>query len=68
MVVGSVLLIVMTNVFSAYAQLSAGLYGILLLVVMMAFPGGIVGTCVKLWDDRRARSASAAKSVVAARA
>lgn len=59
MVVGSFLLIAMTNVFSGYAQLSAGLYGILLLVVMMAFPGGIVGTCVKLLDNRKARSSAA---------
>jgi branched-chain amino acid transport system permease protein len=56
MVVGSVLLIVMNNVFAAYAQFSAGLYGILIIVVMMAFPGGIVGTIVKLFDNRRARA------------
>jgi branched-chain amino acid transport system permease protein len=56
MVVGSMLLIVMTNEFSAYAQLSAGLYGVLLLVVMMALPGGIVGTCVNYFENHRARS------------
>jgi branched-chain amino acid transport system permease protein len=56
MVVGSLLLIVMTNEFSAYAQLSAGLYGVLLLVVMMALPGGIVGTCVNYFENHRARS------------
>jgi branched-chain amino acid transport system permease protein len=56
MVVGSLLLIVMTNVFSAYAQLSAGLYGVLLLVVMMALPGGIVGTCVSYFQNQKGRS------------
>jgi branched-chain amino acid transport system permease protein len=61
MVVGSFLLIAMTNVFSGYAHLSAGLYGILLLVVMMALPGGLVGTCVKLLEDRKARSNAALK-------
>ena len=55
-VVGSVLLIVMTNVFSAYAHLSAGLFGILLLVVMMAAPQGLVGTGVRLLNDRRVRA------------
>lgn len=55
-VVGSLLLIVMTNVFSAYANLSAGLFGVLLLVVMMAAPGGLVGTCVRLYDARKLRS------------
>jgi branched-chain amino acid transport system permease protein len=55
-VVGSLILIVMTNVFSSYAQLSAGMYGLLLLVVMMAAPGGIVGTCIRLIDARKARA------------
>jgi branched-chain amino acid transport system permease protein len=54
-VVGSSLLIVMTNFFSGYAQLSGGLYGILLLVVMMAAPGGLVGTARKLIRNRRQR-------------
>ena len=64
MVVGSLLLIVMTNVFSAYAQYSAGLYGILLLVVMMALPGGIVGSCVQFWQNRKDRAAGAAKAAI----
>jgi len=57
MVVGSLLLIAMTNEFAAYAQLSVGLYGILLLVVMMALPGGIVGTCIDYFENFKARSA-----------
>jgi branched-chain amino acid transport system permease protein len=61
-VVGSLLLIVMTNVFSAYANLSAGLFGILLLVVMMAAPGGLVGTCVRLIDTRKARGTADVKA------
>jgi branched-chain amino acid transport system permease protein len=59
MVAGSALLIVMTNEFSAYGQYSAGMYGVLLLVVMMALPGGIVGSCVKLVVDRKERAADA---------
>ena len=47
-VVGSYLLIFMTNVFNAYAHLSAGLFGILLIAVMMIAPGGIVGTLANL--------------------
>lgn len=54
--VGSVLLIVMTNVFSSYAHLSAGLFGILLVAVMMAAPGGIVGSLVGWFDQRRSRA------------
>jgi branched-chain amino acid transport system permease protein len=63
-VVGSLLLIVMTNVFSAYANLSAGLFGILLLVVMMAAPGGLVGTCIRLIDARKERAAGDVKARV----
>jgi branched-chain amino acid transport system permease protein len=62
-VVGSVLLIVMTNVFSGYADLSAGLFGVLLVLVMMAAPGGLVGTSVKLITNRRARIKSEVKPV-----
>ena len=63
-VVGSLLLIVMTNVFSAYAHLSAGLYGILLLAVMMAAPSGLVGGVVQLVDKFRSRSRPAAAAPV----
>lgn len=52
-VLGSILLIVMTNFFSSYANLSAGMYGLLLVVVMMIAPGGIVGTCRRLLDNRK---------------
>jgi branched-chain amino acid transport system permease protein len=55
-VIGSALLIVMTNLFSSQAELSAGLFGLLLLVVMMLARGGIVGTCMKLADGFKARS------------
>jgi branched-chain amino acid transport system permease protein len=61
MVVGSITLIAMTNLFAGYAQLSAGLFGILLIVVMMGLPDGIVGSCVKLVEHRRARMSSATK-------
>ena len=58
-VVGSLLLVVMTNVFSSYAHLSAGLFGALLVVVMMAALGGIVGTCLRLYHNRKTRSVAA---------
>jgi branched-chain amino acid transport system permease protein len=54
-VVGSLLLIVMTNVFSSYAHLSAGMFGLLLVVVMMIAPGGIVGSCVRLVERCKVR-------------
>jgi branched-chain amino acid transport system permease protein len=41
--VGTVLLVVMSNVFSSHAQYSAGLYGLLMIVVVMVAPGGLVG-------------------------
>lgn len=62
-VVGSALLIVMTNIFSGYADLSGGMFGLLLLVVMMAAPGGLVGTFVKLVTNRKTRGAPQAKPV-----
>jgi branched-chain amino acid transport system permease protein len=52
-VVGSLLLIVATNLFSGYANLSAGMFGVLLVVVMMLAPGGIVGTCVRFFSMRK---------------
>ncbi|MEJ8851153.1 branched-chain amino acid ABC transporter permease [Variovorax rhizosphaerae] len=55
MVVGSYLLIFMTNIFSSYANLSAGLYGVLLLVVMMGAPNGIVGLFLKFSERRKTR-------------
>jgi branched-chain amino acid transport system permease protein len=43
-IVGSVLLVWMSNLFSAQGQLSQGLFGLLLIVVVLAARGGIVGT------------------------
>ena len=54
-VVGSALLIGMTNYFSGFANLSTGLFGVLLIAVMMIAPGGIVGSLAKLADDYKAR-------------
>ena len=64
-VVGSYLLIYMTNVFSAYAHLSAGLFGLLLIAVMMAAPGGIVGTAVKLLGAGREGGGGASRPATA---
>jgi branched-chain amino acid transport system permease protein len=54
-VIGSLLLIGMTNVFSSYASLSSGMFGLLLVIVMTVAPGGIVGTIGKLFGRFRAR-------------
>jgi branched-chain amino acid transport system permease protein len=54
-VVGSLLLITMNDVFSSYAQLSSGLFGLLLVIVMMVAPGGIVGTITKVFDRLKER-------------
>lgn len=47
-VVGSVLLVWMSNLFSAQGQLSQGLFGLLLIVVVLAARGGIVGAAAAL--------------------
>ena len=52
-VVGSTLLVVMTNIFSSYAHLSAGMFGVLLLAVMMLAPSGLVGTALEFWEKRK---------------
>jgi branched-chain amino acid transport system permease protein len=52
-VVGSFLLVIMTNIFSSYAQYSAGMFGVLLLAVMMLAPGGLVGTVVRRFEARK---------------
>jgi branched-chain amino acid transport system permease protein len=54
-VVGSALLVTMSNFFSGYAQLSAGLFGLLLVVVLSLAPGGIIGSIVKLFDKPSTR-------------
>jgi branched-chain amino acid transport system permease protein len=54
-VVGSFLLVVMTNLFSSYAQYSAGLFGALLIIVLMIAPGGLVGSWVQLINACKAR-------------
>ncbi len=54
-VVGSILLIVMTNIFSSYASLSEGMFGLLLVAVLMLAPGGIVGTFVRFFENFKDR-------------
>ena len=57
-VIGSILLIVMSNMFSAYGQISAGLFGLLLVVVMMAAPTGLVGTFIYYYEKIKIRKVS----------
>jgi branched-chain amino acid transport system permease protein len=47
-VLGSTLLVWMANVFNAQGQLSQGLFGLLLIVVVLAARGGITGTVAAL--------------------
>lgn len=54
-VVGSVVLIILSTLSSSYAQLSAGVYGLMLIVVMMLAPMGLVGTCVKHLESFKRR-------------
>ena len=56
-VVGSVFLIVMSNFFGSQGVLSSGLFGLLLIVVLMVAPAGIVGTIVKLFENVSSRKA-----------
>ena len=63
-VVGSYLLIIMSNLFSGYAHLSAGLFGILLIAVMTVAPTGIVGSLVGLFDKVVAAARARAKALV----
>jgi branched-chain amino acid transport system permease protein len=46
--IGSVLLVSMSNAFSSQAQYSAGLFGLLLMAVVMIAPGGLVGLGQKM--------------------
>lgn len=55
MVAGSALLIVLSTYLSAYAHLSAGLFGLLLVIVMMAAPSGIVGSAVGWFERSKSR-------------
>ena len=55
--VGTVLLVVMSNAFSSQAQYSQGLFGLLLIFVIMVAPSGLVGIGQRLVAAVRGRSA-----------
>jgi branched-chain amino acid transport system permease protein len=46
---GTVLLVSMANAFSSQAQYSAGLFGLLLIAVVMVAPGGLIGLAHRLF-------------------
>jgi len=48
-VVGATLLVWMSSIFSTHGEFSEGLYGLLIMVVVLAARGGIVGTVAALW-------------------
>lgn len=50
---GSVLLVWTANAFSSAAEYSAGLFGLLIIVVVTLAPGGLVGTLQRLWRKGR---------------
>jgi branched-chain amino acid transport system permease protein len=49
---GTALLVYATNMFGTHGQYAQGLYGVLILVVVLAARGGIVGTLQKLFRRR----------------
>src|SRR5271165_1918324 len=51
-IVGSALLVYATNLFGTHGQYAQGLYGVLILVVILAARGGIVGTIATLLRRR----------------
>jgi branched-chain amino acid transport system permease protein len=48
-VLGTTALVYATNLFGTHGQYAQGLYGVLILVVVLAARGGIVGTIATLW-------------------
>ena len=64
-VVGSIVLIVMSNFFSSYAHLSTGLFGLLLIVVMLAAPQGLVGSALQLFAWRKSARTGATQPAAA---
>jgi branched-chain amino acid transport system permease protein len=48
-VLGTGALVYATNLFGTHGQYAQGLYGVLILVVILAARGGIVGTIATLW-------------------
>jgi branched-chain amino acid transport system permease protein len=54
-VLGTGALVYATNLFGTHGQYAQGLYGVLILVVVLAARGGIVGTIAALWQRLRGR-------------
>ena len=48
-ILGTGALVYATNLFGTHGQYAQGLYGVLILVVVLAARGGIVGTLATLW-------------------
>ena len=55
-IVGTSLMVYATTLFGTHGQYAQGLYGVLIIVVILAARGGIVGTISALWRKRRAAS------------
>ena len=56
-VLGTGALVYATNLFGTHGQYAQGLYGVLILVVVLAARGGIVGTIGALWQHAAGRRA-----------
>lgn len=54
-IVGTSLMVYATNLFGTHGQYAQGLYGVLILIVVLVARGGIVGTVTALLHRRRAR-------------
>jgi len=58
-IIGSGLLVWATNMFSIQGEYSQGLFGVLIIIVVMLAKGGIVGTAAALWRRFARRDAAA---------
>jgi branched-chain amino acid transport system permease protein len=60
-VLGCILLVTASNLFSASGEFSQGMFGLLLMVVTLVARGGLVGLFEKMWAPRRAPARSKAE-------
>jgi branched-chain amino acid transport system permease protein len=60
-IIGSIVLVWATNLFAIRGEYSAGMFGLLIILVVMLAKGGIVGAGETLWRKLRGKRAGASK-------